>query len=81
MGKQGSADKTIREIRRRTRRQFSAEEEIRIVIEGLSGEESVAALCPCPGKLWLSPRHEASVGRERSSWRKRRARLRYAQSM
>ena len=45
MGKEGSADKTIREIRRRTRRKFSAEEKIRIVIEGLRGEESVAALC------------------------------------
>ena len=32
MGKEGSADKTIREIRRRTRRKFSAEEKIRIVI-------------------------------------------------
>ncbi len=45
MGKEGSADKTIREIRRKTRRKFSAEEKIRIVIEGLRGEESVAALC------------------------------------
>ncbi len=45
MGKEGSADKTIREIRRRTRRKFSAEEEIGIVIEGLRGEESISALC------------------------------------
>jgi transposase len=44
MGKEGSADKTIREIRRKTRRKFSAEEKIRIVIEGLRGEESVSAL-------------------------------------
>jgi hypothetical protein len=42
MGKQGSADKTIREIRRKTRRKFSAEEKIRIVIEGLRGEESIS---------------------------------------
>ena len=45
MGKEGSADKTIREIRRKTRRKFSAEEKIRIVIEGLRGEESISALC------------------------------------
>ena len=34
-----------REIRRETRRRFSAEEKIRIVIEGLRGEESIASLC------------------------------------
>ena len=33
------------EIRRHTRRRFSAEEKIRIVLEGLRGEESIAALC------------------------------------
>jgi transposase len=35
----------VREIRRKTRRKYSAEEKIRIVIEGLRGEESIAALC------------------------------------
>lgn len=35
----------VREIRRRTRRKFSAEEKIRIVLEGLKGEESIAELC------------------------------------
>ena len=44
MGKQGSADKTIRKIRRKARRKFSAEEKIRIVIEGLRGEKSVSSL-------------------------------------
>ncbi len=34
-----------RDIRRKTRRRFSAEEKIRIVIEGLRGEESIASLC------------------------------------
>ena len=43
MGKEGSADKSIREIRRRTRREFSAEEKIRIMIEGRRGEESICA--------------------------------------
>ena len=41
----GSAEKTVREIRRATRRKFSAEEKIRIVLEGLRGEETIAELC------------------------------------
>ena len=43
--KKQSAESTVREIRRKTRRKFSAEEKIRIVLEGLRGEESVSALC------------------------------------
>ena len=38
--KKESADKAIRDIRRATRRQYSAEEKIRIVLEGLRGESS-----------------------------------------
>ena len=45
MEKKPSAEKAVREIRRKTRRRFSAEEKIRIVIEGLRGEESIASLC------------------------------------
>ena len=40
-----SAEKVVQAIRRKTRRRFSAEEKIRIVLEGLRGEESSAALC------------------------------------
>ena len=40
----GSADKTVLDIRRATRRRFSAEEKIRIVLEGLRGEETIAEL-------------------------------------
>jgi len=40
-----SAEKTVRDIRRATRRRFSAEEKIRIVLEGLRGEETIAELC------------------------------------
>ncbi len=40
-----SAKKAIRDIRRATRRQYSAEEKFRIVLEGLHGESSIAELC------------------------------------
>jgi transposase len=39
------AEKVVRNIRRATRRRYSAEEKIRIVLEGLRGEESIAELC------------------------------------
>jgi transposase len=39
------ARKTIRQIGQATRRKFSAEEKIRIVLEGLQGEESISELC------------------------------------
>jgi transposase len=40
-----SAEQAVRDIRRKTRKQYSAEEKIRIVLEGLRGEDSIAALC------------------------------------
>ena len=43
------AEKTVKDIRRANRRKFSAEEKIRIVIAGLRGEESIAALCRTEG--------------------------------
>ena len=45
MGKEASPERVVQEIRRKTRRRFSAEEKIRIVLEGLRGEESLATLC------------------------------------
>jgi transposase len=45
MGKGASPEQVVREIQRRTRRRFSAEEKVRIVLEGLRGEQSVAELC------------------------------------
>ncbi len=41
----GRAEQTVRDIRRATRRQYSAEEKFRIVLEGLHGESSIAELC------------------------------------
>ena len=43
--KKDSAEKAVRDIRRATRRQYSAEEKIRIVLAGLRGESSIAELC------------------------------------
>ena len=40
-----SAEQTVRAIRRKTRKQYSAEEKIRIVVAGLRGEDSIAELC------------------------------------
>ena len=44
-GPNGLADKHVKEIKRKTRRQFSAEEKIRIVLDGLRGESSISKLC------------------------------------
>ena len=43
--KKQSSEAAVRGIRRRSRRRFSAEEKIRVVLEGLRGEMSVAELC------------------------------------
>ena len=43
--KKSDPESRVREIRRKTRRRFSSEEKIRIVLEGLKGEESIAGLC------------------------------------
>ena len=43
--KKAPAEAFLKDIRRVTRRQFSAEEKIRIVLEGLRGEDSIAELC------------------------------------
>ena len=40
-----SPESVVKEIRRNTRRKFSAEEKIRIVLEGLKGEVSITELC------------------------------------
>ena len=39
------AERVIKDIRRATRKQYGAEEKIRIVLEGLRGEDSIAELC------------------------------------
>ena len=39
------AERVVKDIRRQTRKQYGAEEKIRIVLEGLRGEDSIAELC------------------------------------
>ena len=43
--KKSKVSSRISEIKRRTRRKFSAEEKIRIVLEGVRGEENIAEIC------------------------------------
>ena len=43
--RQAGAAKAIKDICRVTRKQYSVEEKIRIVLDGLSGEETIAELC------------------------------------
>lgn len=40
-----AVEATVREIRRKTRKKYSAEEKVRMVLEGLRGEEKIAELC------------------------------------
>ena len=65
------AEKRVRDIRRATRRQYSAEEKIRIVIAGLRGEDSIAELCRKEGinqNLYYRWSKD-SWRRARSGWR------------
>lgn len=45
MTRKKDPESVVREIQRKTRRKYSSEEKIRIVLEGLRGEESIAELC------------------------------------
>jgi hypothetical protein len=44
-----TSEKLVRDIRRATRKQYSAEEKIRIVLDGLRGEAPIAEFCPREG--------------------------------
>ena len=78
------AEQVVRDIRRRTRKHHSAEEKIRVVLEGLRGEDSIAALCRREGiaeSLYYSWSKEfLEAGKRRAGWpgtrRERRPRTR-----
>lgn len=45
IGPKSGSEQVVRDIRRQTRKQYSAEEKIRVVLSGLRGEDSIAELC------------------------------------
>ena len=45
MSKTGGPEAVVKEIRRKTRRQYSAEEKVRTVLEGLRGKQSISEPC------------------------------------
>ena len=54
-----AAEKAIKDVCRTTRTHHSAEDHTRIVLEGVRGEDSIAAMCRCEGIADLSPREVA----------------------
>lgn len=68
-GAKPPAEQVVRDIRRATRKQHSSEEKIRIVLEGLRGEDSIAALCRREGiaeSLYYSwPKEFLEAGKRR----------------
>ena len=64
--KKQSTEAAVRDIRRRTRRKFSPEEKIRIVLEGLRGEQSVSELCRREG---IAANHRSKTPPASSSYR------------
>ena len=56
-GRPSSSEQIIRDIRRKTRKQYNAEEKIRIVLDGLRCEVSIAELCRREGIDHESRRH------------------------
>ena len=64
------AEDAIKDIRRATRRHFSAEDKIRIVLEGLRGEDSISELCRREGIA-----SSMYYGWSKESWRPARSAL------
>ena len=66
------AERVLKDIRRQTRRQYSAEEKIRILLEGLRGEENISELCRREGiaakrrRCWVSEPSFSRVFRNRA---------------
>jgi hypothetical protein len=65
-----SAEAAVREIGRKTRRKFSPEEKVRIVLEGLRGEQRISELCRRKASRRTSTTAEARTSSRpvRSSW-------------
>jgi transposase-like protein len=79
------AERTVRDIRRATRHQYSAAEKVRIVIAGLRGEDSIAELCRREGinqnlyyrwsKDFLEAGKPGESSKSRIRWRRRAVHL------
>ena len=50
MNKKVSSESVVKDICRRTRKKYSSEEKIRIVLDGLRGEDSISSLCRREGR-------------------------------
>jgi len=64
-------EKIVKDIKRATRKQYSSEEKIRIVLDGLRGEDSIAVLCRREGisqGIYYKWSKETSWKPERSGW-------------
>ena len=66
-GSKGHGEKIVKDIRRATRKQYSAEEKIRNVLDGLKGEDSIAELCRHEGPHFASGVYPSDPFRE-SAW-------------
>ena len=68
-----AADRTVKEIRRKTRKWYSSEDKIRIVLAGLRGEDSIAELCRQDGiaqsQHYRAGRKVPGGWQEASGWR------------
>jgi hypothetical protein len=53
-GRTSSSEKIVRDIKRKTRMQYGAEAKIRIVLDGLRGEDSIAELCIFPASVFTA---------------------------
>jgi transposase len=64
------ATQVVKNIRRATRRHFSAEDKIRIVLEGLRGDDSIAELCRPRGssRTFITAGGKTFSRRGRSDW-------------
>ena len=67
MSKERDPESVVREIKRKTRRKYSSEEKIRIVLEGLRGEDSIAELCRREGISRHPPRLVVLCGVQRAA--------------
>ena len=64
-----AAERTVKDIRRKTRKRYSSKDKIRIVLAGLRGEDTIAELCRpdgiAPGQYYSWSKEFMEAGRKR----------------